>query len=44
MDNTIKMYDTAEEVVQLLGVSRGYTYTNLFSRYGKPTKGKCNHK
>ncbi len=26
MDNTMKMYVTAEEVAELLGVSRGYAY------------------
>lgn len=26
MDNTMKMYVTADEVAELLGVSRGYAY------------------
>ena len=26
MENTMKMYVTAEEVAELLGVSRGYAY------------------
>lgn len=26
MDNTMKMYITADEVAELLGVSRGYAY------------------
>lgn len=26
MENTMKMYVTADEVAQLLGVSRGYAY------------------
>ena len=28
MENTMKMYVTADEAAQILGVSRGYAYKN----------------
>lgn len=30
MENTMKMYVTADEAAQILGVSRGYAYTKSF--------------
>jgi predicted DNA-binding transcriptional regulator AlpA len=33
MDNTIKMYVTAKEVAQLLGISRGYAYKVVREMY-----------
>ena len=48
MENTMKMYITADEVAELLGVSRGYAYKvirglndelkGISSDFGKSTK------
>ena len=32
MENTMKMYITADEVGELLGVSRGYAYKDVYKR------------